>query len=179
MKRIALTLIAILLVAFPMFSQNVIIPDTAFLYALIEDGVDTNGDSLISYEEAEAINYLDVSSDGAEREHIVDMTGIEALINLDTLNCGRNQIKSLDLSNNVGLRKLDCYGNELSSLDLCNNDSIENLDIHDMPSLDTVFVSKSFPIEDVVIAGSDNVEFIVCGSTRLNPKNQSVSTKNH
>ena len=28
------------------------IPDRAFLYALIEEGVDTNGDSLISYSEA-------------------------------------------------------------------------------------------------------------------------------
>jgi len=55
MKRIGLILMAILLVAFPTFSQTVSIPDTAFLYALIDEGVDTNEDSLISYEEAEAI----------------------------------------------------------------------------------------------------------------------------
>ncbi len=40
------------------FSQTVTIPDTAFLNALIADGVDTNNDSLISYEEAEEITRL-------------------------------------------------------------------------------------------------------------------------
>ena len=39
------------------------IPDTAFLYALIDDGVDSNGDSLISFEEAETIMALSVDSD--------------------------------------------------------------------------------------------------------------------
>ncbi len=39
----------------------VTIPDTAFLYALIHEGVDTNGDSLISYAEAEAVTELNVS----------------------------------------------------------------------------------------------------------------------
>ena len=54
MKRIGLILIAVLLMAFPLFSQNVNIPDAAFLDALIEEGVDTNGDKLIDIEEAEA-----------------------------------------------------------------------------------------------------------------------------
>jgi len=51
---------AIVLVAFPLFSQNVAIPDTAFLHALIEEGVDTNANGEISYAECEAITYLDV-----------------------------------------------------------------------------------------------------------------------
>jgi hypothetical protein len=37
------------------------IPDIAFLHALIDEGVDTNEESLISYAEAESINYMDVS----------------------------------------------------------------------------------------------------------------------
>ena len=53
MKRIGLIQVAILLMAFPLFSQTVSIPDTAFLYALIEEGVDTNGDGLVSYAESE------------------------------------------------------------------------------------------------------------------------------
>ena len=46
MKRIGLILIAILLVAFPLFSQNVNIPDTNFSNALIDEGVDTNNIAL-------------------------------------------------------------------------------------------------------------------------------------
>jgi len=41
MKRIGLFLIAILSGALPLYSQFVTIPDAAFLYALIEEGVDT------------------------------------------------------------------------------------------------------------------------------------------
>ena len=56
------------------------IPDNNFLNALIELGVDTNGDGKISPEEAEVITYLDVSGNS-----ISDLTGIEKFINLDTL----------------------------------------------------------------------------------------------
>ena len=77
------------------------IPDTAFLFALIDEGVDTNGDSLISYSETEATTNLTVSG-----ESISDMTGIEAFINLDTLDCEYNQLTSLDVSKNTSLTLL-------------------------------------------------------------------------
>ena len=60
------------------------IPDTAFLYALIEEGVDTNGDSLISHDEAELITYLGIEGSWEEgkRGEIKNMKGIEAFINI-------------------------------------------------------------------------------------------------
>ena len=61
MKGIFITLLAILTLTYPLFSQNVNIRDTAFLNALISQGVDTNKDSLISYAEAEAVTSLDIS----------------------------------------------------------------------------------------------------------------------
>ena len=67
-------------------------PDHAFLNALIEEGVDTNGDGEISMGEAAAITSLDISEDS-----ISDMTGIEKFVNLDTLLCYSNQISSLDV----------------------------------------------------------------------------------
>ncbi len=101
-------------------AQNVEIPDTAFLYALIDEGVDTNADSLISNAEAEAIISLDVT----ERE-IDDMTGIEAFIMLDTLDCSSDSISSLDLSMNEMLRVVNCTKNDLTSLDVSNNSLLE------------------------------------------------------
>ena len=93
MKRIGLILIAILLLAFPVFSQIVSIPDTIFLFALIEEGVDTNEDSQISFSEAEVVTKLDVSGKGnPDQKRITDLTGIESFINVDTLNCNRNDI---------------------------------------------------------------------------------------
>ena len=74
-------LIIILALAYTSHAQNIKIPSTAFKNALIEAGIDTNGDGEISYDEAEAVTYLDVST-----KPITDMTGIEAFVNLDTLN---------------------------------------------------------------------------------------------
>ena len=76
--------------------DTVDIPDDAFLTALIELGVDTNGDGIISPAEVEAITSLDVSGDFLDKGSISDMTGIEAFINLDILNCSYNQLTSLD-----------------------------------------------------------------------------------
>ena len=79
MKTLILSIL-VLTMAFISNAQNVNIPDANFKNALISAGVDTNEDGEISYAEAEAITYLDVSS-----KNISDMTGIEAFINLDTL----------------------------------------------------------------------------------------------
>ena len=87
------------------------IPDNAFLNALIEEGVDNNGDGLISFEEAEVITYLDVSDKG-----ISDLSGIESFVNLDTLYCYSNQLTYLDISNNTSLLFLNCHFNQLTNM---------------------------------------------------------------
>lgn len=56
------------------------------------------GDGEISYSEAEPVSYLYV-----DQSNIFDLTGIEAFINLTFLNCGSNQLTSLDMSNNAAL----------------------------------------------------------------------------
>jgi len=95
------------------FEGYVYIPDTAFLYALIEEGVDSNKDSLISFGEAEICTKLNVAGEG-----IADMSGIEAFKNLDSLVCFYNKLTSLDVSDNAGLSYLDCALNRLSKLDV-------------------------------------------------------------
>ena len=78
---------------------------TSLLVALIQEGVDTNGDSQISLEEAEAVHILNVAEYG-----ITDMTGIGIFYNLDTLYCGDNYFTSLNLSGITTLKYLDCSG---------------------------------------------------------------------
>ena len=147
MKQTVFILAALLLGAFPLHSQFVTIPDAAFLRALIEAGVDINGDSLISHDEAELITYLDIEGsweDGQSGE-IKNMKGIEAFINLDTLRCSYNLIASLNLSRNTSLTFLRCNENQLTSLDVhackaltkldCDNNQLSSLDVSNNASL--------------------------------------------
>jgi Leucine-rich repeat (LRR) protein/predicted GH43/DUF377 family glycosyl hydrolase len=107
-------------------SPCVDIPDTFFLFALIDKGVDTNGDSLISYAEAEAVHSLNVNGglildNWAQRiagstGQILSLEGIESFKNLEALYCQGNQITDLDLTENLSLKVLDCSVNELTSL---------------------------------------------------------------
>ena len=105
-----------------LLSQNVAIPDTAFLYALFDVGVDTNEDSLISYNEAESVTNLWIMNRG-----ITDMTGIEAFVMLDSLICDNNNIESLTLSTLSELTVLSCGLNPIDSLDLSYNPGLTDL----------------------------------------------------
>ena len=80
------------------------IPYTAFLYALIDDGVDTNRDNFINNAKSEAIYSLN-----GNQKNISDQSGIEAFLNLCTLNCRNNQLTSLDVSGNTVLTDLSSY----------------------------------------------------------------------
>ena len=157
---------------------DVNIPDEAFLNALIDLGIDTNGDGAISPSEAEEIPHIDVSDRG-----ISDMTGIEAFINLERLLCWKNQLTSLDVSQNTALTDLycafnqltslnvskntaltvlHCFSNPLTSLDISNNSSLKNIQLRDMPSLNEVCVwEMPFPPDgvEVDIANSPNINF--------------------
>jgi Leucine-rich repeat (LRR) protein len=155
MKKIVLILAASFFLALPSLSQNVTIPDTAFLNALIAEEVDTNGDSLISYAEAEAITVLGLTGVNMDCS-ITDLTGIEAFVNLKYLMICCHPVTSLDLSGNPHLvslmirddcfstsragtlsslnvsmnrelRYLDCAGNRLTSLDVSNNTVLQRL----------------------------------------------------
>ena len=95
---------------------EITIPDKTFLNTLIELGVDTNGDSIISPAEAAKITNLNVLN-----RSISELTGIEAFVNLDTLDCGLNQLTSLNVSKNTNLRYLHCSGNQLTILNVSNN----------------------------------------------------------
>ena len=60
-------------------------------------------DGIISTDEAAEITFLNVSYC-----NISDLKGIEAFVNLDTLDCDYNQLTSLDISNNHELLYLEC-----------------------------------------------------------------------
>jgi Secretion system C-terminal sorting domain len=177
MKTLFLTFIILFLFSLSN-AQIVEIADTAFLHALIQQRVDTNEDSLISYAEAEAVIFLDVSGSEENPGNISDMIGIEAFINLETLDCSYNQLSSLDISTNTSILARSGY--------YCS----PGLAIREMPSLYEVCVWDEFipnyfsdfeyedlgdiPPNNVLVdtAGSSNVYFTNdCSSTTINDYN--------
>jgi hypothetical protein len=137
-------------------AQNVEIPDTAFLYALIDEGVDTNGDSLISYAEAEVVTSIDIAAgcDGPWNcdDRITSLVGIEAFVNLETLNCSGNELTSLDVSECTALAYLDCSSNTLTSLDVSGCHALTYLDCSRNELLYEICVWESFPAGVTFIA---------------------------
>ena len=113
----------LLLLALPMigFGQNVNIPDANFkAYLVTNPSINTNGDNQIQVSEASAFNgiidcgYMNISN----------LTGIEAFVSLTSLNCGFNQLTSLNVSACTALTYLDCTYNQLTSLDVKNGNNI-------------------------------------------------------
>ena len=109
------------------------IPDDNLLKALIEEGVDKNGNGLISSIEAEKITELRM-----QFREISDLTGIEAFINLVTLDCSYNLYHSINVSKMKNLIYLDCSESKLTSLDVSHNPKLVHLDCSDyrIPHLD-------------------------------------------
>ena len=139
----------------------VTIPDDNFRNALIDQGVDSNGDGIISIEEAESITALDVGGLG-----ITDLTGIEAFVNLMQLFCVSNQLSNLDLSDNASLVELDLAGNRLSSLDISNSTSLEMLYLQDnqLTSLD---ISNNFDLKGLYCGINLLTDLDVSNNTEL------------
>jgi len=124
--------------------------DPNLLYALIDVGVDTNGDSLISTAEAGIIQKLDLSGRG-----ISDMSGIESFSLLDTLDCSGNHLDSLDLRACQGLRSLKCDDNQLIELDISGNRNLKNLSCNQNQ------------LSELTVLDNPDLEYLECSSNQL------------
>jgi len=127
MKRIVSFFSVITLGFSTVYSQNVNIPDSIFLYILIDYGVDTSGDGQISYEEAAAVSCLNLGW----WFQIKSLTGIEAFVNLDTLNCSDHLLSSLDVSGCTALKVLYYSHNKLNNLNISGCINLEVLNCAD------------------------------------------------
>ncbi len=112
-----------LLLSFLINAQIVNIPDANFKACLVGNSfINSNGDSEIQVSEAVAISgVIDCS-----HKNIINLTGIEAFINISYLTCNDNQLTSLDVSKNTDLISLDCSNNQLIMLDVSKNNALRN-----------------------------------------------------
>ena len=96
-------------------------PDAKFR-SYVQSNIDTDGDGKLNDKEIDAVTEINVRNSG-----ISDLTGIELFTNLETLNCGKNSLKALNVRSSA-LTYLDCSNNEITSLDLTGMPALEYLD---------------------------------------------------
>ncbi len=108
---------------------DLLIPDAKFREYCLAN-FDTDGDGVISREEAELVTKIDIKTDG-----ILSLTGIEYFTNLETLIIGtktlqQGKLTALNLKKNVNLTYLKCEFNPLTELDLSGNTNLQELYCH-------------------------------------------------
>ncbi len=133
MKRILFLFVLSLTVS--SFGQSTIIPDPNFEQALIDANIDSDGfnGSILNADALQIIGDLDVSN-----KNINDLTGIEAFVNISTLNCSNNNLTTLDLAVNTELIAISAASNNLTDINLTNIQALNVLDVSDnqLDSLD-------------------------------------------
>lgn len=162
--------------------EEVKIIDKNFLEALIEQGVDTNADGIISPAEAKAISILELNGRG-----IINMDGIEAFVNLESLFCESNLFTWINLSECTKLRELQCNHGRLRTLDVSKNPLLEylgcernvdlrTLDVSNNPNL--VYLNCQYcGLTDLNITGAVSLEILQSEMNRLTHINFSTNLK--
>ena len=174
--KVIITFIFIFLTAITnCFSQTTAIPDANFEQKLIDLSIDTNGlNGNILNSDAQAVTNLTLSGNT-----ITNLTGLEAFVNVVTLNLGTNQfatvplttltlleelvfdqnvvLANLNLSNNVNLKKLDIRANggtntaPITLIDLSNNIQLEHIHIYNFKLLQNVIFPTTNTVEYVFL----------------------------
>ncbi len=104
-------------------SQTTPVPDPVFENKLISLGIDSNGlTGNILNADAEGVINLNVTNSSIE-----DLSGIEAFVDLEMLDCDTNLLTNLDLSSNTKLKFVDCQKNLLQSLNVSGNEDLQSL----------------------------------------------------
>lgn len=172
MKTHILFFILFTIATIPIHCQNVYIPDQNFKSVLIWQGVDINDDYEISYDEASVVDYLDLSTDWTMA--IVDITGIEAFVSLDTLICSENRISILDSIVGLPLKYLDCSWNQIESIEFplpeleylkCTENHLSQLNASYFPELRSL---ECNPYESLIINNPFLEELYVMSNIPIN-----------
>lgn len=143
------------------FAQNVNIPDANFKSYLINNSsVNTNGDSEIQLSEANSF----YGSINCANQNISDLTGIEAFVNIYSLNCKNNQITNLNLINNVNLIMVFCFNNQ-----------IQNINVSNSPQL-IVLNAYSNQIGSLNINNNTNLRYLNCSGNQITSLDTSNNT---
>lgn len=149
-------------------------PDTNFR-RIVEAFIGTVPGGLFTAERASEVSWR-VGTLRCDRENIRDITGIEYLNGLQSLDCSQNRLTHLDLANNTALVSLRCSGNAIVDLDLSGSASLRDVDCLDNPLKSvnlsgcsdlTLFTYTDGQLERLSLSGCATVAEVDCRNNRL------------
>ncbi|MFL9845564.1 T9SS type A sorting domain-containing protein [Flavobacterium rhizosphaerae] len=149
-KRLLLLCLAI---SYSAISQVTIIPDVAFEGALINFGIDSDGEinGQVLTSDIEGVTELDLYS----YYNIESLSGIQGFVNLESLIVHHTEITDLDISQNLQLKILNCGSTWLTELDLSHNILLEEL------YLGNEFdVAPLIELEEIDLSNNPNIHII-------------------
>ena len=140
----------ILFISIISFAQ-VSIPDANFEQALINANIDTDGtlNGTISTADAQAKTGLLYLKD----KNISDLTGIEAFVNITSLNIQGNNVTTLNMGTNTSILDIQTKNNNISTLDISGCPNLTNAQFSNN-ALQTVDFSNNLAITEVNIKGN-------------------------
>ena len=137
-----------------LFGQNVFVPDDQFESYLESNGM---GNGILNDDSVSLSNINGVTDLILNDLGILDLTGIEMFSSLEFLEIESAGITSIDVSNNLFLRKLILTDNELTSIDVSNNINLEWLQM-DFNSISQIDLSNNINLTRFTCQYNDFVE---------------------
>ena len=166
--RYMLLVLSVLLLNIPMIANaqpaNSAFDDDAFYECIVDTYNSINNqnygyDVSLSDEELATINNLNChgklfATANSKNYDINNVTGINKLVNLESLNLYGNKLTSIDLSENVNLNSIEMENNSLTTIDLSQNTNLANIDLWGN-KLTSIDLSNNIKLGTLVIGNSE------------------------
>lgn len=154
-------------------------PDATFRN-YVKDSFDTDNNGTLSEAECAAVTKIEADELG-----IADLAGIEFFADLKWLSCQKNNLTSLDVSQNTALTYLNCSENSIGVLDIsantalqilfCMKSELDALDVSANPNLKTLYCSINH-LSALDVSANPNLEILSCGLNDLTTLDVSQNT---
>ena len=147
--------------------------DLQFKLFLLEN-FDLNSDGIISEDEAKLVKEINCPLKG-----ILSLEGIQYFPNLEILDCSRNDVFTIDVSQNTALKNLNCDYCDIKVLDVSSNHALESLSCKSRSGmwglLDSLILNPELKILDIEghlltsldFSGHKYLKELYCQSTTL------------
>ena len=179
MKKLFLFIFTIITFVQFGYSQKTYIPDDNFEAYLEANGM---GDGINNNDSVTTANISGITNLSVSNQNIADVTGIEDFIGLTNFSCTRNQISSIDISQNTQLKNLTCWRNQITALDVSQNllletisaegNQISTLDVTMLDSLKNLHCGGNL-LNSLDISQNPLLSYLRCGNNQLTTLNLS------